>query len=378
MTSTWLLAASLALAAPPAAAQSLTTLFSFQGSAGANPYAPLFSRGGFLYGTTNSGGSGGGGTVVRIDARTGAPTTLHSFTGAPDGAIPFAGLIYHDGTLYGTTAAGGTSNFGTVFAIDPSTGDETVLHAFSGPDGETPFGGLIYQGALLYGTTLQGGTSGHGTVFTVDPKSRSEKVLYSFAGGTDGAEPAASLLYLHGALFGTTAFGGGTGCGHTGCGTIFKVDPATGAESVLHTFGGAGDGTNPEAPLIVHDGTLYGTATSGGASRQGAVFAFNPKTGDESVLYSFAGAPDGAAPYGAVIVHHGLLYGTTAGGGATHSGTIFAIDPATGAETVRYSLAAHTDGKTPEAALIARGGALYGTTLNGGADGNGTAFKFSP
>jgi len=372
------LTASAALATLPARAQSLTTLYSFKGNAtGANPYAPLLALGGALFGTTITGGPGGNGTVFKFDAKTRTPKVLHAFTGAPDGAHPFDGLTDHAGTLYGTTAAGGPAQFGTVFAINPATGAETVLHGFSGTDGASPFGGLIYHRNQLYGTTLDGGSSNHGTVFEIDPKSGTEQVLHSFHGTADGIEPAGALLYLHGALFGTTAFGGG-GCGRSGCGVVFKVDPATGAETVVHKFDSADDARHPEAPLIIQGGTLYGTGSAGGASGQGAVFAINPSTGAETVLYSFAGAPDGAAPYGAIIYQNGLLYGTTAIGGTSNKGTIFAINPATGAESLRYSLAAHTDGKNPQAALIGRQGSFYGTAYAGGADGNGTVFQFVP
>jgi uncharacterized repeat protein (TIGR03803 family) len=79
------------------------------------------------------------------------------------------------GNLYGTTTIGGTGFAGTVFKIDPS-GNETVLHSFSGADGETPTGGLVLDSAgNLYGTTRNGGGSracasgGCGVIFKITP-----------------------------------------------------------------------------------------------------------------------------------------------------------------------------------------------------------------
>ncbi len=88
------------------------------------------------------------------------------------------------GSLYGTTANGGSSNNGTAFKLTPpsasgirpltaaasGTGQwtETVLHNFAGSDGANPQAGLIFgPGGVLYGTTSAGGKSGNGTVFQV-------------------------------------------------------------------------------------------------------------------------------------------------------------------------------------------------------------------
>src|SRR6516165_1696480 len=103
--------------------------------------------------------------------------TLYTFTGQPDGAGPQASLIKDAaGNLYGTTEAGGTSNLGTVFKLDAS-GAETILHSFTGaPDGANPKAGLALDAVgNLYGTTAKGGITGGvcapfgcGVVFQVD------------------------------------------------------------------------------------------------------------------------------------------------------------------------------------------------------------------
>jgi len=169
-----------------------------------------------------------------------------------------------------------------------------VLYKFAGrpADGGYPQGDLIDVNGTLYGTTAFGGSSSGcgsiitcGTVFSVTTAGK-EKVLYSFTGGSDGATPLAGLINVNGTLYGTTAFGGGSVfCdGGIGCGTIFSVT-TTGAEQVLHTFaGGSADGANPLADLIDVKGTLYGTTECGGPKCGqsgslhgcGTVFALTP------------------------------------------------------------------------------------------------------
>jgi uncharacterized repeat protein (TIGR03803 family) len=152
-------------------------------------------------------------------------------------------------------------------------------------------------------------------VFKLDTTG-TETVLYSFTGGNDGQDPEAGLIMdATGNLYGTTAYGGGTGCGGFGCGVVFKLD-TTGAETVLYSFSGGNDGQDSEAGLIMDaTGNLYGTTNSGGAFNFGVVFKLDT-TGTETVLYSFTGGADGATPEGSLISDSsGALYGTTQNGG---------------------------------------------------------------
>jgi uncharacterized repeat protein (TIGR03803 family) len=113
---------------------------------------------------------------------------LHSFSNA-DGAGPFAGLIFDSaGDLYGTTFAGGTYGYGTVFELTPTVGGnwtETVLHNFGhGKDGGWLYGPVIFdKSGNLYGTTYAGGAHRYGTVFELTPTAGggwTEKVLHNF------------------------------------------------------------------------------------------------------------------------------------------------------------------------------------------------------
>jgi uncharacterized repeat protein (TIGR03803 family) len=179
------------------------------------------------------------------------PPALHSFGKHHDGGDPLGGLIIDTrGVLYGTTAGGGDSGFGTVFELSPpSAGEtrwtETVLYSFTGGinDGATPTGGVIMDpNGVLYGTTCCGGGVGYGagTVFKLSPPAAgetqwTETVLHSFTGGNDGGLPTGDLIMdSNGALYGMTAGSGNSSCGcggnvgghlACGCGTVFKLVP---------------------------------------------------------------------------------------------------------------------------------------------------------
>jgi uncharacterized repeat protein (TIGR03803 family) len=170
--------------------------------------------------------------------------------------------------------------------------------------------------------------------------SASESVLYSFVGGSDGSGPMAGLIVdRSGVLYGTTRYGGGSGCtSNEGCGTVFSLTPPTVAggvwsEAVLHSFLSGADGASPMAGLLAgKSGVLYGTTESGGASNAGTVFELTPPATPggawtENILYSFSGGIDGSQPVAALIAESGTLYGTTEAGGAAGLGTVFALTP---------------------------------------------------
>jgi uncharacterized repeat protein (TIGR03803 family) len=323
-------------------------------------------------------------------------SVLYSFKpDSKDGIFPSAGLDNINGTLYGTTKAGGgdgclnSLGCGTVFSVTAS-GKETVLHRFNGgsADGATPLASLLSINGTLYGTTAGGGADSNGTVFSITTSGK-ETVLYSFKGGTiDGQNPQASLINANGTLYGTTGGGGADSNG-----TVFSITTSV-KETVLYSFkGGTTDGAQPLAGLIDVKGTLYGTTNGGGTHCKkghdcGTVFAITP-SGEERLLYSFKGGmTDGQNPAEALINVKGKLYGTTLGGGTVYDycyydcGTVFSVTTG-GAEKVLHSFGGGSisDGAAPQAALLDINGGLYGTTAYGGsyasAYPNGTVFEIS-
>jgi len=128
----------------------------------------------------------------------------------------------------------------------------------------------------LYGVTLFGGALGYGTVFVLDPNTGAAQLLHSFRGPKhlDGAYPYAGLIDMKETLYGTTSQGGSSDCFDQGCGTVFALDPGTGAEKVVYSFQDNGsDGQEPAGNLVDITGTLYGTSSQGGDQRDGTVFA---------------------------------------------------------------------------------------------------------
>jgi uncharacterized repeat protein (TIGR03803 family) len=302
--------------------------------------------------------------VAMAQAQNASEIVLHNFEGfAPNGAYPFAGVIRDSaGNLYGTTPNGGATYTGVVYKVN-SAGHQTVLHSFTGgADGGYPNAGVIRDSAgNLYGTTPNGGAANHGVVYKLDVASGQETVLYSFTGGADGSGPSAGVIRdSAGNLYGTTGYGG------TGAGVVYKLDTA-GNETVLYSFTGGADGSQPFAGVIRDaDGNLYGTTQGGGSAGQGVVYKVDP-SGNETVLYSFTGGADGGFVYAGVIRSPaGNLYGTTLFGGTAGCGVVFKVDPS-GNETVLHTFTCGADGGVPESGLIAdSAGNLYGTASSGG------------
>ena len=238
-------------------------------------------------------------------------------------------------------------------------------------DGGWPLAGVILSGSTLYGTASSGGTNGCGTVFAINTNGTGFTVLHTFSGSSDGTNPVAGLVLSGSTLYGTTALGGANNDG-----TVFAINTNGTGFTVLHTFGGSSDGANPQAGLIVSGSLLYGTAEYGGANGYGTVFAINTNGTGFTNLHSFSGSSDGEYPVAGLVLSGSLLYGTAENGGANSQGTVFAINTnSTGFTT----LCSFSDGGYPEAALILSGNSttLYGTTYWGGTNGYGSVFAIS-
>jgi uncharacterized repeat protein (TIGR03803 family) len=330
------------LLSPPLQASSLTTVYSIPSTGdGADPNGLLLNVDGTLYGTTSAGGTSITGTVFKLDPTTGTESTLYSFgprNGAPrDGNGPSGGLIKIGDTLYGTTSGGGGGNNGTIYAVNPISGGETVLYSFGGiNDGSGPFGNLINMQGILYGMTGSGGANSEGAVFEFNPLTGAERTLYSFPGYPQAPAQGAGLIGVGGMLYGTT-YNGGTFSG----GTLFSLDPATGAEETLYNFGSGQDGSAPRGQITVVGNAIYGTTGAGGTSGMGTVFKFDIATGQESIAASFSGK-NGSAPAGNLLMVGDWLYGTTTSSGRFNSGTAFKINVATGQLATLYDFPAGT------------------------------------
>jgi len=322
---------------------------------------------------------------------------IHTFTGGGDGANPYSGLtIDQAGNLYGTASLGGTSGNGTVFRLSKKGSGWvfTPLYSFQGPpDGGTPQARVVFgPDGILYGTTSFGGSCGGcGTVFTLRPYPTActtalcgwqETVIYSFTGGSDGTNPATGDLIFDqaGNLYGTTIGGGAYGYG-----TVFELVPSRGGwtEKVLYSFTGGNDGSQPFAGVIFDKaGNLYGTTVYAGSGDWGTVYKLTPSGSGwlGSAIYAFQNGSDGREAFGGLLFDQsGNLYGTDWWGGQHDSGTVFNLALSNGNWTfsVVYSFSAY-GARGPAASLVMDGtGNIYGTTVNDGhgSYGSGNVFK---
>ena len=337
---------------------------------GSTPYGSLLrASDGSLYGLTYAGGANDLGVAFRV-APDGSESVLHSFGAGADGANPHGRLIQgSDGNLYGLTSAGGDYGHGVAFMLTPS-GAETVLHSFgTGAGAQDPYGSLL-QGSdgNFYGMSMHGGANGLGSVFMLRPDG-SELVIYSFSAGGDGQTPHGSLIQANdGRLYGMTTSGGAYGNG-----TAFSVT-LQGAETVLHSFGASGDGATPSGGLVqASDGNFYALTSAGGANGLSAAVRIGAD-GTEMVLASFGAGHDGANPSGTLLMaSDGNFYALASGGGANGAGAVLQLAPG-GAHSVLYSFGGGADGAAPSGSLIEGPDAtLYGMTS--GDRAGGTVFQ---
>jgi len=371
---------------------------------------------GNLYGTTGTGGSYTDcspfgqtcGVVFELTPSGGSwkETVLYTFTGGLDGGEPLAGLVIDSqGNLYGTTAIGGSFGMGTVFMMSFVSGSwtESVLYSFQGgSDGAYPQSAVTLHNGSIYGTTYAGGgnyclgaPSGCGTIFQLQHGNNgwTENVLYRFTNGADGAFPYANLILdPAGNLYGATTQGGYllNNCAPYGCGNVFqfKHDPSGWTLNTLYAFTYNTDGAEPIGGLFASNNTLYGTASGGGAAYSGTVFqlAYAKGAWTFTLLYTFHG-PDGQAPEGALVGKGKYLFGTTHSGGTgsgcffgSPCGTVFMLNQTTSGwkETVLHSFTNNgTDGVYPDDGLTLIKSALYGTTTAGGPADQGTVFAIT-
>jgi len=333
-------------------------------------------------------------------------TILYAFPGQPDGSGPYAPPIKDKhGNLFGTTYAGGSKDWGTVYEISAS-GKETVLHSFvGGKDGSTPTSGLTMDAqGNLYGTTYTGGSTdcfngyGCGVVYELSPRQGGwkETILYAFKGGSDGGLLSFGNLArdTDGNLYGTTMYGGNRPWPHGG-GVVYKLTHRHGrwVHTTLYAFGTTSkkDGATPYGGVNLDaKGNVYGTTFYGGSAGAGTVFELDA-VGSETFLFSFGISGDGEFPEaGLVRDGAGNLYGTTMSGGdpSCVCGTAFKLDTS-GTETVLHVFAGYpSDGASPRQLTLDAAGNLYGTTYYGGDStdclsnnqpiGCGKVFKLSP
>jgi len=391
-------------AACAASSQQMIYTFPSNGLGGGNPMGGLIrDAAGNLYGTTRDGGASSKGTVFKLSRQSNGvrkETVLYSFKGYKykDGSALLATMVVDNaGNLYGTTDAGGTSDRGTAFQLSPDGNGgwtETVLHNFYGAIGTYPQAGLLLDAAgSLYGTTIAGGNSsctinngsGCGTVFRLKKNqfgTWNVKVLHSFSGQPDGAGPVAGLVSdSAGNLYGSTIQGGSSNAG-----AVFKLARAgtTLTYSVIYSFAGGPNGTGGGALVLDKAGNLYGPGGGGDQRYDGIVFKLTPNNGTwtESVIHTFGAPGDGIHPIAVTLDSAGNLYGATSPDGVSSNGVVYKLTPTPSGpwtETILYTFPLNSNGPSPDAPLTWNTSqtSLFSTALSSGSSG-GIVYKVTP
>jgi len=295
---------------------------------GSYPMGVVLGADGNLYGTTFSDP-----TVFKVTPA-GSLTTLHTFCSEPkcaDGSGPESGLTQAaNGSFYGVSFYGGNSaDGGTLFEIN-STGKFNRLYQFCSQsgctDGASPNSAPI-QGSdgNFYGTTAWGGAYNLGTVYVLTVPGQPQ-TLYSFTSGTNWSVGPSHLIQANdGNIYGLTSGGGATGYG-----SVFRITPGSGQFSTVYDFcsqSNCMDGYSPTSLLQGPDGNFYGT-TGGGGTGSGTVFKLTAD-GILTTLHNFcqqAHCLDGSEPLSLTLATNGTLYGTASSGGKSGDGTLFSLD----------------------------------------------------
>lgn len=349
-------------------AQTVTTVYDFTNVTAANPVGPLTQRrDGNLIGTASAPGNG---SVYSLSTG-GFTSTLFQFNGT-NGTGPGWGLtLGGNGASYGTTPFGGASNLGVLFLLD-STGVYSVIHEFSGgSDGGLPAGPPIEASdGNLYGATY-GVAAGLSTIYKYALSSGVFTTIYQFDQAHGEGIYAPLVQAADGTLYGTASLGGANNCG-----TIFQLTKV-GKLQWYYSFPCGAGGSTPLSPLIqAADGNLYGTTDVGGSfDGSGTIFKVD-RNRKVSILYTFAGNKmDGRNPAGGLVqATDGNLYGTTVGGGRAGVGTLFQIS--TVGAYKQLAAFSKTTPQTPQASLLQHtNGKLYGTATYGGRFGFGAVYS---
>jgi uncharacterized repeat protein (TIGR03803 family) len=316
--------------------------FQITNSDGVGPHSKLVLSHGFLYGSTEFGGPVGYGTLFRLETNGNNFQLIKIFVGGTtDGSGPFGEMVESGGFLFGTTRFGGSGGVGIVFKINTNNNILTMLHNFSSAstDGGEP-NGVTLSGTTLYGTTYLGGINFWGTVFKIGTDGNGFLQLKSFSvpnppdftgTNSDGFEPMSGVAVFSAPaqadrLYGTTPYGGTSSNG-----VVFALLPTGGGFTNLHNFNASGSGrsniggANPVGNVVIDRGTVYGTTEFGG-NGIGGVFALPSDGSPPYMLWIFGQTGnDGSQPAAGPTLAGTTLYGTTGFGGNAGRGTIYRL-----------------------------------------------------
>ena len=324
---------------------------------------------GNLYGTGQAGGSQDGGSVFKMTPA-GAASLVFSYNVHVEYGHPTTALVQAtDGNFYIGTGS-------TLIRLTPS-GQRTALKELDyWTEGYDPNSMIQASDGYLYGTTQFGGATGRGTIFRMS-LSGQFSVIYTFP-YLGGRQPRSIIQASDGNFYGTTLYGIGTPAGGYDAGTIYRMTPG-GSVTILHALVPSSEGRNPWGKLIqASDGYIYGTTYSGGPSDCGSAWKMSPADGSFTVLHTFTTSEPCLIKAGLVQGADGNFYGGGVGGSIGYGG-VFKMTPSGAVTTVHAFNGA--DGSSVYTELTAGPGRrVYGTTTLGGPTspfGMGVVFQLS-
>jgi len=277
-----------------------TVLYSFPAqNEGRTVYPSPLTLGtdGNFYGTTAGDSTNEYGTVFQITPQ-GSFSTIHVFQGgADDGAAPSHGgtdvgnaiglTLGSDGNFYGTTDSGGANGTGTVYQVTPG-GNVTVIYSFNSP-GICPCTGVTEANGNFYGQSFRGGTNSEGTIFEVTPGG-TMTTLHNFDLSVDSAGYPSLPFTLgsDGNLYSASpSFTGGYGPE-----SVYRITPSGTYTDLYDGFAypdgpgcsEAGPGCFVQSPPYqATNGRFYGVTMWGGANEDGSVFSLTVRGADAFV-----------------------------------------------------------------------------------------------
>ena len=263
--------------------------------------------------------------IVKVDPVSHVGSIVYTF---PDNGVPGLSLACSNSKLYGGFETLARRKLvGSLFSFDPASATYTNLHTQTAEEGTNVESGLTAQAGILYGAA---------------------------EANTDKPNPSVN---------------------------VYSFDPSTGQETILHRFRAGSDigSGSPAFPVLVHGNDIFGF-TDNYDTDDVYLYRVHIKSGSAKLLYEFNFDATGAYPNQSVIFQNGLLYGTLAEDNAHPLGTVYSLDPATGAFTTVYAFTGGTDGNSPASGLTLAHGVIYGTTSSTNAQDRegGTIFKLTP
>ncbi len=348
-----------------------------QGSAYRYGGALCLAADGNLYGSCTISGAGNNGFIFKIDPNANAFTALHMDSNITDGCLPWGGVLYTGGSLYGFNA--GCSYYwpdegdgGNFFCYNIAANRYTrvfqVGQYYAEPD-------YMIKGldGNLYMSASGGYIQNTGLLLRFDTATSKLDTLYFFA-DTSATTPENITQVPDSLIYGIAQVNNYTGNLEA---QLFSFNPATGQYSNLHQFDSILVSPGRDNSVLYVNNMLYGTMVRG---TYGNLYRYNPATDTFQTLVNLNYAQGEYPAANLVYDGHAKLYGATLGGGPDSAGVLFSYNINTSVYTVEHSFSFHgTGGITPiDNIVIAPNGNIFGFTDQGGTYGDGVVYCFNP